>query len=88
MSTERAVYLGLALAITAAIVLGFARTFFFRSWYPEWARAHGAPEPIFYVHGVAFAAWLVLLLAQASLVTAGRVHLHRRLEWPAPDLRW
>lgn len=78
-STERIVYLGLAIAITAAIVLGFARTFFFRAWYPEWARAHGAPETIFYVHGVAFAAWLVLLLAQTSLVTAGRVDLHRRL---------
>jgi hypothetical protein len=38
------------------VVLGFARTFFFRAWYPEWARAHGAPETIFYVHGVAFAA--------------------------------
>ena len=78
-STERGVYLGLAIAITAAVVLGFARTFFFRSWYPEWARAHGAPETIFYVHGVAFVAWLLLLLVQASLVTAGRVDLHRRL---------
>ena len=78
-STERVVYLGLAIAITAAIVLGFARTFFFRAWYPEWARAHGAPESIFYVHGIAFTAWLLLLLAQPSLVTAGRVDVHRRL---------
>jgi hypothetical protein len=80
-SAERLVYLALAVAITAAIVLGFARTFFFRPWFPEWARLHGAPEPIFYVHGVAFAAWLLLLLAQTSLVTAGRVDLHRRLGW-------
>jgi hypothetical protein len=78
-STERGVYLGLAIAITAAVVLGFARTFFFRPWYPEWAHAHGAPETIFYVHGVAFAAWFLLLLAQTSLVTAGRVDVHRRL---------
>ncbi len=78
-SAERGVVLGLAIAITAAIVLGFARTFFFRGWYPEWARAHGAPETIFYVHGVAYAAWLLLLLAQTSLVTAGRVDVHRRL---------
>jgi hypothetical protein len=78
-STERGVYLALAIAITAAVVLGFGRTFFFRPWYPEWARAHGAPETIFYVHGVAFVAWLLLLLVQASLVAAGRVDLHRRL---------
>ena len=76
---ERSVYLGLAIAISAAVILGFARTFFFRPWYPEWARVHGAPETIFYVHGVAFAAWLLLLLAQTSLVTAGRVDVHRRL---------
>jgi hypothetical protein len=85
-SAERGVYLGLAVAITVAVVLGFARTFFFRPWYPEWARAHGAPETIFYVHGVAFAAWLLLLLAQASLVTAGRVDVHRRLGWTGAAL--
>ena len=80
-STERGVYLGLAITITAAVVLGFARTFFFRPWYPQYAQAHGAPETIFYVHGVAFTAWLLLLLAQPSLVTAGRVDVHRRLGW-------
>ena len=85
-SAERGVYLGLAIAITTAVVLGFARTFFFRAWYPEWARAHGAPETIFYVHGVAFAAWFLLLLAQTSLVTAGRVDVHRRLGWAGAAL--
>jgi len=64
-----------------APVIGFARTFFFRPWYPQYAHAHGAPESIFYVHGVAFTAWLLLLLAQTSLVTAGRVDVHRRLGW-------
>jgi hypothetical protein len=78
---ERAVYLGLAVALSAAVGLGFARTFFLRSWYPEYARLHGAPETIFYIHGVAFTAWLLLLLAQTSLVTAGRVDVHRRLGW-------
>lgn len=78
-SAERRFYVGLAAAIAAAVLLGFARTFFLRPWFPEWARAHGAPEPFFYVHGVVFAAWYVLLLAQPSLVAAGRVDLHRRL---------
>jgi hypothetical protein len=78
-SAEHRVYLGLAIAITLAVVLGFARTFFFRHWYPEWATAHGAPETIFYIHGVAFAAWLLLLLAQTTLVSTGRVAVHRQL---------
>ena len=78
-SAERLFYSGFAVAIAAAVVLGFARTFFLRAWYPEWALAHGAPEPFFLAHGVVFAAWLVLLIAQTSLVAAGRVDLHRRL---------
>jgi hypothetical protein len=79
LSSERLFYTGFAVAITTAVVLGFARTFFFRAWYPDWARLHGAPEFFFLIHGVAFAAWLLLLLAQTSLVAAGRVDLHRRL---------
>jgi hypothetical protein len=78
-SSERLFFTGFAVAITTAVVLGFARTFFFRAWYPDWARVHGAPETFFYVHGTVFAAWLLLLIAQASLVAAGRVDLHRRL---------
>src|ERR687895_445409 len=40
----------------------------------------GSPtETIFYVHGVVFAAWFLLLLTQPLLVGAGRVDLHRRL---------
>ena len=52
---ERVFYLVLSVAITVAMVIGFARTFFFRAWFPEWASAHGPAEPIFYIHGVAFA---------------------------------
>ncbi len=78
-SSERLFYTGFAVAITTAVVLGFGRTFFFRAWYPDWARLHGAPETFFLIHGVAFAAWLLLLLTQTSLVAAGRVDLHRRL---------
>jgi hypothetical protein len=66
-SSERLFYTGFAVAIAVAVVLGFARTFFFRAWYPEWARVHGAPETFFYIHGTVFAAWLLLLIAQTSL---------------------
>ena len=78
-SAERRFYGGFAAAITAAVVLGFSRTFFLKPWYPEWARAHGAPEAIFYVHGVVFVGWFLLLLVQPTLVAAGRVDIHRRL---------
>jgi hypothetical protein len=78
-SAERRFYFGMSLALFAAMFLGFARTFFLRHWYPDWALAHGAPEPFFLVHGVAFVGWFLLLVVQPSLVAAGRVDLHRRL---------
>ena len=78
-SAERRFHLGFAAALAAAVLLGFSRTFFLRAWFPDWAQAHGAPETFFYVHGVVFAGWFLLLLAQPLLVAAGRVDVHRRL---------
>jgi hypothetical protein len=80
-SAERRFHVGFATALAAAVFLGFSRTFFLRPWFPEWAQAHGAPETFFYVHGVVFAGWFLLLIAQPLLVGAGRVDLHRRLGW-------
>ncbi|HEY7502358.1 MAG TPA: hypothetical protein VH740_27805 [Vicinamibacterales bacterium] len=78
-TAERRFYLVFNVVLASSVVLGFARTFFFRAWYPEWAAAHGAPERIFYLHGTVFALWYVLLVVQASLISARRVALHRRL---------
>jgi hypothetical protein len=80
-TAERVFFAGLTVALSAAVVLGFARTFFLRAWFPEWAQAHGAPEPIFYVHGLLFAGWFVLLMAQPLLVAGRRIDLHRTLGW-------
>jgi hypothetical protein len=78
-SAEHRFYVGFATALAAAVFLGFSRTFFLRAWYPDWAQAHGAPETFFYLHGVVFAGWFLLLVAQPLLVAAGRVDVHRRL---------
>lgn len=80
-SAEQRFHLGFTLALMAAVLLGFSRTFFLRPWFAAWAAAHGAPEPIFYLHGAVFFLWFVLLIAQASLVAARRVDWHRRLGW-------
>lgn len=77
-STTRRFYAAMTLAIFAAVLLGFSRTFFLKPWFPE-AASLAAPEPFFFVHGAFFAAWFVLLPVQSFLVGAGRVDLHRRL---------
>lgn len=76
---ERRFYLAFALLIFAAVLLGFGRTFFLRPWFPEWVALHAPREPFFLLHGTFTAAWFVVLIVQASLVSAGRVDVHRRL---------
>ena len=73
---ERRFYTGMSLALLAVVFVGFSRSFFLRPLFPNWP----APaEPIFYVHGVAFAAWIGLLVVQARLVAGGRTDLHRKV---------
>lgn len=78
-AAERRFYLVFILVIFGAVLLGFGRTFFLRPWFPEWVELHAPREPFFLLHGVVAAAWFIVLIAQSSLITAGRVDLHRRL---------
>jgi hypothetical protein len=75
-SAERRFFTGMALAILATVIVGFSRSFFLRPLFPDWP---SPSETIFYVHGGAFTAWIVLLVAQASLVAGGRTELHRKI---------
>lgn len=64
----------MALLLLATVFLGFARTYYL-------AGVFRAPLPglIIHLHGAAFTAWILLLVTQTSLVSAGRVDIHRRL---------
>ena len=75
---ERAFFGGMSALIPVTILLGFARTYYLRTLV-------GAPSPplptftpLIHVHGALFTGWIVLLVAQARLVAAGRVDVHRR----------
>lgn len=69
-SAEHRFLTGMALVVLATVLVGFGRTFFLRPLFPDWP---SPPELIFYVHGLVFTAWIVLLLAQVSLVAGGRI---------------
>lgn len=75
-SSERRFFTGMALAILATVFVGFGRSFYLRPLFPDWP---SPAEPIFYVHGVVFTGWIVLLVTQASLVARGRTDLHRKI---------
>lgn len=46
------------------------------------------PSLIIHVHGAAFSCWMLLLLTQTTLVSAGRVDIHRRLGIAGFLLAW
>jgi hypothetical protein len=80
-TAERRFYFGMTLLFTAGLLLGFARTFFLKPWFQEWAKVHGASEPFFAFHGAVFVVWFALLFVQISLIGAGRVRVHKTLGW-------
>ncbi len=71
---ERYFFSAMAALIMATVFLGFAKTYFLagmlRAPLPNW---------VIHVHGAAFTLWIVSLIVQTSLVSAGRVDTHRRL---------
>src|SRR5882762_10818978 len=65
---------GMALLLLVTVFVGFAATYYL-------AGVFHAPLPslIIHLHGAVFSCWVLLLLTQTSLVSAGRVDIHRRL---------
>jgi hypothetical protein len=76
--TERLFYFGMAIAILATVIFGFAPSFYLRG-----AIAPRVPmlplTPLIVLHGLLFSSWVLLFATQVSLVSARRVDLHRRL---------
>ena len=68
----------MAIAMALTVFAGFSRTFYLRGVF--------APPPLanpglMIVHGAVFTSWIALLIAQTSLVAAGRRDVHRTFGW-------
>jgi len=71
---RRRFYVGIALAIAITVFAGFAPTYYLRAYYQSTPLGG-----LRHLHGLVFTAWVLLFLVQSTLVSAGRVGLHRRL---------
>lgn len=70
----------MVVTLAVLVVWGFGGSFFLRGILPHQPSWIDSPHwPLFAAHGLAFAAWMALLVAQAALVAGGNVRLHRRL---------
>jgi uncharacterized membrane protein YozB (DUF420 family) len=67
-------YLAMAIASTLLVFLGFARSYYLKSYF--------APQPLrplLHIHGIVFTAWMILFVAQTALIASDRTEVHRRL---------
>ncbi len=71
---DRRFYLFVTILTATLVFAGFARTFFLNGFF---AKLH-LPS-LFIIHGVVFSSWLVVLVTQATLVSAGQIRVHRKL---------
>ena len=71
---DRRFFLGIALLVLIAVLIGFARTYFLAGVF--WAKL---PNVIVHVHGALFTLWIALLVAQVALVASRRTRWHMRL---------
>jgi hypothetical protein len=74
--TDRLFYGGMAIAMSGAVVGGFASSFYLRG-------VVAGPTPpltgLLWVHGLAFTAWMLLFFTQTVLIASRRVNVHRKL---------
>jgi hypothetical protein len=70
----RRFYVAMAVAILITVFAGFSRSYFLKSYF-------GTPELslLLHIHGFVFTSWVLLFLAQTTLVAADRTDLHRML---------
>ena len=64
----------MALVILGTVFLGFARSYYLAGAF----RAH-LPNLLVHIHAAVFSAWILLFIAQITLISGNRVDLHRRV---------
>lgn len=67
-------FAGMALVIVATVFLGFARTYFLAGMFHA-----KLPSLLVHVHAVLFSSWIIFLIVQIWLVSAGHIGWHRQL---------
>lgn len=78
---DRLFFGGMAVALAAVTVAGFAPTYFSRLFDggPRATTSGGPFTTLIHVHAALFCAWMALFVAQTALISTRRVTAHRRL---------
>lgn len=77
---DRVFYSGMAIAMALVAFIGFARTYYLSWFFGTHGTISGGPlTVVVHIHAALFTAWVLLFVAQTSLVATHRVAVHRRL---------
>ena len=74
VEVENRFFVGMSLLLLATVLVGFAKSYFLAGL----VRAP-LPNKLIHVHAVFFSCWILLLITQASFISANRFDLHRQL---------
>lgn len=72
---DRRLYTWVAVFIPVLVLIGFARTYYLKSFFGTPA----LPGLLVHFHGVVMTSWVVLFIAQVWLVSSRRTKVHQRL---------
>ena len=74
LKRERRFFTGMAIVMALVCFAGFAPSYYLKAHF-------GTPQlrPLIHFHGLVFTLWMVLMIAQTSLISAANVRRHRQL---------
>jgi hypothetical protein len=72
---DRRLYILAAILIPLIVLAGFARTYYLKGFFAT----PDIPGRIVHLHGIVMTAWVVLFVAQVTLVATRRTKVHQRL---------
>jgi hypothetical protein len=78
---DRVFYSSIAIALALTVFAGFGPTYYFRviTGSPPSTLTGGPVTPLVHVHAALFSLWVLLFIAQTTLVAQRRIAVHRRL---------
>jgi len=75
INKERRLYIGFAMLMPLIVLAGFARTYYLKGFFGN----PPLPGLLVHIHGFVMTSWVVLFIAQVSLVARRRTRTHQRL---------
>jgi hypothetical protein len=72
-SAEDRFFVGMSLLLLATVFVGFAKSYFLAGMMKA-----PLPNKLIHIHALFFSCWILLLITQASLISAHRFDLHRK----------